>query len=161
MAPLVSRSVPSSVPRPVRPLLTAAGRERVRHRLDRARATLADAREQLDGGAWGPDEMAEYRRRLELVHELGDVLDTAADVAAVDEDPTIVEIGDEVDVESADGTATYALVHPAEAGAVDGRISVTSPLGRALLGARPGDVVVVEAPAGSYGCRLIARRRLA
>ncbi|MGH2721792.1 MAG: GreA/GreB family elongation factor [Actinomycetota bacterium] len=151
MAPSVSQTAP---------LLTKAGRERVRRRLEQARATLAEAQGQLDNGAWGPDEMAEYQRRLELVQELSTVLDTAADVAAVDEDPTIVEIGDEVDVESDEGAATYALVHPAEASPADGRISVSSPLGRALLGARPGDVVVVEAPAGPYRCRLVARRRL-
>jgi transcription elongation GreA/GreB family factor len=143
------------------PLLTKAGRERVRRRLEEARATLAEAEEQFDSGAWSADEMAEYQRRLEMVQELSTVLDTAGDIAAVDEDPTIVEIGDEVDVESDDGPVTYALVHPAEASAADGRISVASPLGRALLGATPGDVVVVEAPAGPYRCRLVARRRLA
>jgi len=38
------------------------------------------------------------------------------------------------------------LVRPAEASAVEGRISVFSPIGRALLGRRPGAVVALDIP---------------
>ncbi len=54
-----------------------------------------------------------------------------------------------VTVEHDDGAArTYRLVGPDELEPSAGRISVDSPLGRALLGKRPGDVVVVQRPAG-------------
>jgi regulator of nucleoside diphosphate kinase len=39
-------------------------------------------------------------------------------------------------------------VHPREANANEGRISVLSPVGRALLGRKPGAVVAACAPGG-------------
>ncbi len=43
---------------------------------------------------------------------------------------------------------TFQLVSAAEADIRAGKISVTSPVGKALLGKAPGDVVEVEVPAG-------------
>ena len=47
----------------------------------------------------------------------------------------------------------YQLVGPDESDVEKGRISVVSPLGRALLGKKPGDELTVEVPGGkrSYG----------
>ncbi len=59
-----------------------------------------------------------------------------------------VALGSTVVVESADGEETFTIVGSSEARPSEGRISNTSPLGRALLGRRPGDDVVVRAPAG-------------
>jgi transcription elongation factor GreA len=44
---------------------------------------------------------------------------------------------------------TYYLVTSEEADAANGRISTTSPIGRALLGKEEGDVVKVTSPGGS------------
>lgn len=52
-----------------------------------------------------------------------------------------------VDVDT-DKSVTYALVGPDEADLEKGRISTTSPVGRALLGKEPGDEVTVQAPGG-------------
>jgi transcription elongation factor GreA len=66
-----------------------------------------------------------------------------------------VGIGVRARVTLADGsTAWVRPVHPAEAYLDDERISISSPLGSALLGAAPGDVVTVEAPIGSWQCRV-------
>lgn len=144
------------------PVLSTAGRRDVQRRLDRALEVLARLAQRMRAGERGPDELAEHQRLLDQVDQLTAVLVHAADVADVAEDPTIVEVGDEVDVDDDDGDiGTYALVHPAEANAIEGRISVASPLGRALLGARPGDRVIVDAPAGAYTCTVRERRRLA
>ena len=43
---------------------------------------------------------------------------------------------------------TYHLVSENEADLKLGKISVTSPIGKGLLGKRPGDVAEVQAPAG-------------
>jgi transcription elongation factor GreA len=43
---------------------------------------------------------------------------------------------------------TYKLVTSEEADAANGRISTTSPIGRALLGKEAGDVVKVQSPGG-------------
>jgi transcription elongation factor GreA len=45
-------------------------------------------------------------------------------------------------------TETYHIVGSAEARPREGRISYESPIGRALLGAKVGDEVVVKAPGG-------------
>jgi regulator of nucleoside diphosphate kinase len=43
---------------------------------------------------------------------------------------------------------TVALVHPAQANASAGSISVLSPVGRALLGSKRGSTVAIELPGG-------------
>ena len=47
-----------------------------------------------------------------------------------------------------DEEITYYLVTSEEADAANGRISTTSPIGRALLGKEEGDVVRVTSPGG-------------
>jgi len=49
----------------------------------------------------------------------------------------------------------YTIVGPAEANPRDGRISHESPLGRALLNHKAGDIVTVDAPDGSFTIRVI------
>jgi len=44
---------------------------------------------------------------------------------------------------------TVVLVHPIEADAAAGRISVLSPVGLALLGHKPGSVVTADLPGGN------------
>ena len=44
--------------------------------------------------------------------------------------------------------ASYVLVSPAEAAPRRGRLSVESPIGRALVGAGPGESVVAQTPSG-------------
>ncbi|MDH3773438.1 MAG: GreA/GreB family elongation factor, partial [Deltaproteobacteria bacterium] len=51
--------------------------------------------------------------------------------------------------------ATYQLVGPFEADAMQGRISIDSPVGSTLLGRRPGDEVTVYAPGGVRYFRLL------
>jgi transcription elongation factor GreA len=52
----------------------------------------------------------------------------------------------------------YQLVGPDESDVEKGRISVVSPLGRALLGKKPGDELVVEVPGGKRAYELIEIR---
>jgi transcription elongation factor GreA len=47
-----------------------------------------------------------------------------------------------------DEEITYRLVTTEEADAANGKVSTTSPIGRALLGKEPGDVVKVQSPGG-------------
>ncbi len=62
----------------------------------------------------------------------------------------IVRVGSTVTVseEGFDDAETYNIVGAHEADPGNGRISNESPIGRALLGARPGDTVRAETPAG-------------
>jgi len=53
------------------------------------------------------------------------------------------------------------IVHGFEVELGDRRISPDSPLGRAVLGRRVGDVVEVPAPSGTYRCTVTAASRTA
>ena len=68
-----------------------------------------------------------------------------------------VTLGARVRITLADGSKAWVRpVHPAEAFLDDERISVGSPLGSALLGAVPGDVVTVDAPVGTWECTVVS-----
>ncbi len=73
-----------------------------------------------------------------------------ADSVRIGSRVTIVEDGGEGTEE------TYHLVGSAEADPRHGRISNESPLGRALMGRKVGDQVVVNAPAGVLTFRVVA-----
>ena len=49
----------------------------------------------------------------------------------------------------------YQLVGPDEANIEEGRISISSPLGKAIIGKKPGDEIVLEAPGGKRFYELI------
>lgn len=68
-----------------------------------------------------------------------------------------VTFGTTVTVQAPDGDhpETYQLVGSAEADPSAGRISVESPLGKALLGHKAGDEVVVETPGGLMRFRIL------
>jgi transcription elongation factor GreA len=61
-----------------------------------------------------------------------------------------VQIGTTVVVESGDGREEFTIVGSAEAKPTEGRISNESPVGRALLGRRKGEKVLVHVPAGDF-----------
>ncbi len=61
---------------------------------------------------------------------------------------SVVRIGSRVCVRDGDGDAEFRIVEPHEADAVAERASAESPLGRALLGRRVGDLVCFRAPGG-------------
>lgn len=68
-----------------------------------------------------------------------------------------VHVGDWVTVveEGYDEEERYHLVGPAEADPVAGRISHESPLGKALMGAKAGEIVKVNAPNGILSFRIV------
>jgi transcription elongation factor GreA len=49
----------------------------------------------------------------------------------------------------------YQLVGPDEANIENGRISVSSPLGKAIIGKKPGDEIILQAPGGKRFYELI------
>jgi transcription elongation factor GreA len=49
----------------------------------------------------------------------------------------------------------YQLVGPDEANIEEGRISVSSPLGKAIIGKKPGDEISLEAPGGKRYYELV------
>jgi transcription elongation factor GreA len=61
-----------------------------------------------------------------------------------------VQIGSTVVLKSADGEERFTIVGSTEARPNEGRISNESPVGRALLGKKKGEKVVVRVPAGDF-----------
>lgn len=53
-----------------------------------------------------------------------------------------------------DARMTYTIVNPHEANLRDGKVSIKSPIGEALLGHRVGDVVDVQVPVGTLHLRI-------
>ena len=74
-------------------------------------------------------------------------LDQARKVAPRRVPPDVVTMNSRVTLASVDGhRQVVTLAYPQEASAERGRVSVLAPLGRALLGARVGELVRVEVP---------------
>lgn len=72
---------------------------------------------------------------------------------------TSVQIGSKITVRESEAEADpelYWLVGPAEADPTKGKISHESPLGKALLGKRVGDMVQIQAPAGQFAFEIVA-----
>jgi transcription elongation factor GreA len=70
-----------------------------------------------------------------------------------------VQIGSTVVVRDQDGNEqTFTIVGWAEARPSEGKISNESPVGRALLGRRQGDQVVVRVPAGDVSYTIVGIR---
>ena len=71
--------------------------------------------------------------------------------------PAVVGLGDRVLISDPDREQEWVrVVDPKEAFLDDERISATSPLGRALIGAKARTSITVEAPAGTWRCRVLS-----
>jgi transcription elongation factor GreB len=67
--------------------------------------------------------------------------------------------GATVELEDEEGArSTFVIVGEDEIDSASGRISWRSPVGRALLGKRPGDVVTVRRPAGEIELEILSVR---
>jgi transcription elongation factor GreA len=149
-------------------VLTPEGRARLEAELHelrtvgRARATelvqtaREESRDWADGAALA--EAHEEQLRIETrIAELEWLLSSADTLEAPAASDGTVRLGSTVTIKTDDGEVdAYTLVGPAEAMPRAGRISYQSPVGRALLGARVGDEVAVDTPAGRQILRVIA-----
>lgn len=91
--------------------------------------------------------IVELEKTLENVTIIVDAVDTDAVTVGVTVTVFDVEYDEEL---------TYRVVGSAEADPINGLISDDSPVGRALLGAKIGDEVVAEAPAGELKFRILS-----
>jgi len=79
-----------------------------------------------------------------------------AKIMGEDQDTTRAKFGDTVVLRdlSSGNEFSYTLVDPREANPAKGRLSVASPLGKAILDKEKGQTVEVAAPAGTFCCRI-------
>src|SRR3954468_17935518 len=82
----------------------------------------------------------------------------AADVREVETQTEIVGFGSRVEVEDgASGRQTkYTLVSPSEAAPGGGKLSIDSPVAKALVGGRVGNTVKLDTPRGARELKIIA-----
>jgi transcription elongation factor GreA len=69
----------------------------------------------------------------------------------------VVEVGSTIVIKEDDSeTETYMIVGSAEANPTEGLISDESPIGKALIGSRVGDIQEVRTPSGNIRLKIIA-----
>lgn len=142
------------------PVLTTPGRAWLEGRLERSQERLDHIADELVNER--TEQLIVERRQLrEHIEELSQLLRVAIAPSEVVDDPTIVEIGDEVTVEFADSTReTFLIVHPLEAGMDEHRTASDAPLAQAVLGHHAGDRITVSSPVGDYELTIVARDRI-
>ena len=153
--------------------LTVTGAQRLREELEHLKSVkrpavinaIAEARAHGD-----LKENAEYHAAREQqgfiegrIQELEYVLSHAQliDVATLNAGSRVV-FGATVELADADSgdEVTYQIVGDLEADIKQGRISISSPIARALIGKHEGDTITIEAPGGNRDFDIIAVRYL-
>jgi transcription elongation factor GreA len=141
-------------------LITPTGLARLRKELEHLRTTarqeiaerirhaVSSERNMAENGDYhdAREEQALLERRIAILQE------RIADAEVVDPDAEngVLDVGERVrlrDLENGE-EIQYELVGSLEADPFAGRISAASPLGRAVLGRRGGEVATVDAPKG-------------
>lgn len=91
------------------------------------------------------EEQANVENRIS---ELEDLVKNAVVIEKNDDHPGTVQVGSTVTVKKGDRVSTYTIVGMYEAKPEDGRISDDSPLGKAFMNRKAGEVVNVTTPVG-------------
>jgi transcription elongation factor GreA len=147
--------------------MTKRGEVLLREELHRLKSIERPATTQLIAEARGHGDLsenAEYeaaRERQGMIEaRIRDIEMKLANAQVID--PRIVNaegrcvFGATVDVEDASGEkATWQIVGEDEADIKEGRISVSSPIARALIGKEPGETVSVQTPGGTKRYEII------
>ena len=133
--------------------LTNEGRREIAQRLQHAAASEANRAENAEYLA-ARDDQALLERRIALLAERLQ----SAQVMAPQLGNGRVDVGERVRVRDLESGARLELelVGTLESDATAGRISVASPLGRAILGLRRGEIAEVDAPRGRLKFKVLA-----
>ncbi len=67
----------------------------------------------------------------------------------------IVRVGSEVELKDEFGKQVFTIVGPAEVDVASGRISIESPVGKAILGHSYGESVEVQSPGGTRRLKIV------
>ena len=147
--------------------ITREGYDRLRTELQRLEKeerpqviqAIAEAREHGDISENAEFEAAKERQALVegKINDLHNKLGQCEVVEVGNDSSDRVIFGTTVDLEDLDSgeEVRYRLVGPYEADLAQGTISVTSPIGRALIGKEPGDDVKVRTPGGTKNLGII------
>lgn len=145
--------------------------DELKKELDYSKTTRADEIAELIKEARGFGDLSENSEYDEAKNEQGKLYSRIAELDEILSNYTIIEeqetardivhVGNNVVVKDLefDETLTYQIVGSQEADPMNGRISEDSPFGKALLGKKAGEEVVVEAPAGNIHYQILEIQR--
>lgn len=117
----------------------------------RSAKELGDLKENADYSA-AREEQSFLEGRIQAI----EAVLRGAEVVATPHADDAIAMGSSVTVEAEGEQVTYVLVSPSEVDPGSGRISVASPVGRALLGHGPGDEIVIRTPQGEAHYRVVS-----
>ncbi|HAX71346.1 MAG TPA: transcription elongation factor GreA [Anaerolineales bacterium] len=148
--------------------LTKEGFEKLQDELDHLRTTkrqevAARLHEAMEGGEL--IENAEYEaakneqafvegriQELELLLATAQIIEENGKSRKADS----IQVGSKVTIKEGNyDPETFVIVGAAEANPREGKISNESPIGKAILGHKTGEVVKVETPGGTYNVKII------
>ncbi len=146
--------------------LTAEGAERLKNELEYLKGPARESLAQRLRAAIQQGDLSENADYISAKEEQGflegriqELTSILSNVQIIDEMKTragVVDIGSHVTIQEEDfPEETYHIVGPKEADPVNARISHESPIGKALLGHKVGDLVAAETPNGTLRFKII------
>ena len=126
-----------------------AKRQEIAQRLEEAKA-LGDLAENVEYSAAKEAQAFNEGKVVELEQLLREAV-----VIENSKKHDVVQIGSTIEVRADGKNRTFTIVGSEEANPAMGRISNESPLGRAFLGRRAADAILVETPAGKMNYKII------
>ena len=145
-------------------ILTHKGREKLKHELDNLKNVqrpevierIKNARELGD-----LSENADYSNAREHQSFIeGKIMDLEeklkyAEVVDTGSTSSIVGIGHHVELDCSGEKKSYHIVGDNESDPLTGKISINSPLARAIVGKKLGEMVKIKVPAGVKECKVL------
>lgn len=140
-------------------ILTPSGKQKIEEELQQLRSVEMPALSERIRQARALGDLSENFDYQDSKRQQGFIAGRIADLTAILERARIVEEtvgGDSVGLGSTvalrdldyDDEITYTLVDPVSADPANDRISISSPVGKALMGAKVGDNIEVDIPSG-------------
>jgi transcription elongation factor GreA len=147
--------------------LTADGAERLKNELDHLKGPAREQLAQRLRAAIQQGDLSENADYISAKEEQGflegriqELTQILSNYKIIDENKTnreVVDIGAHVTIqEESFDPETYYIVGPKEANPRQSRISHESPIGRALLGHRVGEIVTAETPNGAIRFKIVS-----
>jgi len=159
------RAVPTKG-KPEKAVMTAAGIDELKSELEELKKERPKLSEDIRKAAADKDfrenaPLEAARERQGWVEARIRQLESMLKTAVVNEEKLsdlVITIGATVTIQGLSDSEemSYKLVNPNEASPLKGKLSISSPIGKALLGHRRGDEIEVIAPAGALHYRVIS-----
>ncbi len=125
-------------------------RQEIAQRLEEAKA-LGDLAENVEYAAAKEAQAFNEGKIVELEQLLREAI-----VIENNKKRDLVQIGSTIEVRADDKNRVFTIVGSEEANPAMGRISNESPLGKAFLGRKLGDVIQAETPSGKMSYKIIS-----